>query len=188
MRLFLFAWTAYFFDLIAWASSDSHHAETHIPWQALYPQFLNFGLVVILLLVFGRKKIAYFFDSRKAQYKELVVRAESAKSEAEDLKQKIWDRLTKLNESTPQNLKNAKAEAADLRRKIIQEAELLAGRLEDEASRSAEYELERAKLELKEEVLNLVLSTAEKSLATGIDGQNQKKLQNEFVCKIQVAR
>jgi F0F1-type ATP synthase membrane subunit b/b' len=58
--------------------------------------------------------------------------------------------------------------------------------LEEEAKRTAAVELEKAKAELRHELLREALSKSSDSLGRSLDSNEQKKLQNEFAEKIQV--
>ncbi|MCB0364240.1 MAG: ATP synthase F0 subunit B [Bdellovibrionaceae bacterium] len=173
---------------LAASGGGGEHDAHHIPWGALGPQFLNFGAVLILILVFGRKPIMAHFQQRHQQYSDLVTRAEKAKDEAETQKRKIFERLTKLEKTSNESIEKARAEAADLKNHIIKDAEKLSQKLETEAGRSALFELERAKNELRSEMIQIAISAAKEALVDEVDDGKQQKLQTEFVEKIQVVR
>lgn len=170
------------------ASGGGEHDLHHIPWDALKPQFLNFGAVVILIVWFGRKKIAQHFSQRHAEYTDLVTRAEKAKDAAESHKRKISERLNKLEKTSTDSMAKAKAEAADLKNHIIKDAQKLAEKLEKESGRSALFELERAKNDIRNEMIQVAITAAKKALAEEVDDGKQQRLQTEFVEKIQVVR
>lgn len=174
--------------VMAASGGGGDHDAHHIPWGALVPQFLNFGAVLILILVFGRKPIIAHFQQRHQQYSDLVTRAEKAKDEAESHKHKISERLTKLEKTSTESIEKARAEAADLKNHIINDAEKLAVKLESEAGRSALFELERAKNELRSEMIQIAINAAREALVDEVDDGKQQKLQTEFVEKIQVVR
>lgn len=176
-----------FFFSAAWASSEGHGGGEHeIPWAALYPQFLNFTAVIVLIVTFGRKKIAAHFHGRKAMYADLVTRSELAKNQAEDQKQKIVERLTKLDQTTSDSIQRAKAEASDLKRNIIRDAQEIAARLERDAVRFSQFELDRAKTELRNEIISQAFDGAESILSKDVNAGKHKQLQSEFTAKIKV--
>ena len=57
-----------------------------------------------------------------------------------------------------------------------------------ETERTAESEIQRAKLESRDELLNASLEQAKKILKEKVNEPDQKRLQDEFVEKIQVVR
>ncbi len=171
----------------AWASSAGHGGGEHeIPWTALYPQFLNFTAVIVLIVIFGRKKIAAHFHGRKAMYTDLVTRSQLAKNQAEDHKQKIVERLTKLGQTTSDSIQKAKAEASDIKRNIIRDAQEIAKRLETDAARFSQFELERARTELRNEIISQAFDGAVSILATDVSPGKHKMLHSEFAAKIKV--
>lgn len=172
----------------AWASSGGHGGggEHEIPWTALYPQFLNFTAVIVLIVIFGRKKIAAHFHGRKAMYTDLVTRSQLAKNQAEDHKQKIVERLTRLDQTTSDSIQKAKAEASDIKRNIIRDAQEIAKRLETDAARFSQFELERARTELRNEIISQAFDGAVSILATDVKPGRHKILHSEFAPKIKV--
>lgn len=168
------------------ASGGAHH-EGGIP-SAVWYQFVNFGLFVALLAFVLRKPIRTFFTSREQGFKQALVKAESAKREAEAKRREIQERLSKL-ESTSQNaIAEARAEAEALKAKIIRDAEELTRNMKEDTRRTAEIEIERAKAELRQELLSQSVAMARQMLNDKINEPDQKRLQTEFVDKIQVVR
>jgi F-type H+-transporting ATPase subunit b len=180
--------------LLAFANEGGHEAVAHdaheshgIPSVVWY-QVLNFGLYVALLVFFLRKHVVKFFREREASFKQALVKAEQAKHEAEKKRGEIHQRLTHLETSTEESLAKARAEAEALKAKIIAEAEELSAKMKEEAKRTAELEIERAKTHLREELLAQATEMSKKMLVEKMAEQDQKRLQTEFIDKIQVVR
>ena len=169
----------------SFAASAAHGDAHAIPWSNLFVQALNFGLFAILMFLAVRKTIKALFENRAKEYQQLVSRAEAARQEAERGKQNIKDRLNKLESSADQGMKQARVEAEELRGRMIQEAKTLAARLEAEAERSAKVETEKAKAELRKDLLQQALRETREDLKK-LGSTDQKKLQAEFADKIQV--
>lgn len=177
---------------LLWAESGhgntEHGGHEGIPWPTIVSQAVNFGLLLILLAYLTRQSITKMFSERKKMYLELVQKADEAKFEAESNRQQIADRLQKLEGSAQQSLEQAKAEAAEMQQRLISEAQELASKAREEAERAARFELERAKQELRAEILTTALEAAQKAMRDKVGSPEQKKLQNEFVEKFQVVR
>lgn len=172
-----------------WAEEATHgaHAGGHeVPWSSLGVQAFNFVFLFLVLFVVLRKSVAVHFENRAREYSELVERAEAAKAEAEKGKIEIQSRLEKLQASAANTVNQARSEAEELRRRLIDEAQGLAVKLEQEARRTAAVELEKSKAELRRELLKGALENATQTLSKDLSANEQKKLQNEFVEKIQV--
>jgi F-type H+-transporting ATPase subunit b len=83
-------------------------------------------------------------------------------------------------------LERAKAEAADLRSQIISEAKSISQRLREETNRAVQAEIYKAQKEIRETLVTESLKAAHKALNEQVNDDQHKKLENEFVEKIQV--
>ncbi len=170
--------------LTALAAAGGEHHDG-IP-TVLWLQVVNFGLYVALLFYLLRKPVRSFFEGRVENYNSALKRAEAQKHEAESKRREIQERLTKLESTSAQSIAEARAEAEALRQRVLVEARELSEKLRAEAQRTAQIELERAKFALRQEMLSQSVQLATKILADKIQEQDQKRLQTEFVEKIQV--
>ncbi len=173
-------------------AEDAHHAaagahDAHaIPWGAIFIQSFNFFLLIGLLAFLLRKTVKTHFAHRAKDYQELVSRAENAKREAERGHAEIKARLDKLEAGASEGLERARREAAEMKTKLQAEARELSEKVEAEAKRSAQVELEKAKDELRRELLDSALQASHLTLKTSLNPNEQSRLQKEFVEKIQV--
>jgi len=166
------------------AGEAAHHA-VEIPTSLTF-QFINFVLYAALLVWFLRKPVKNYFADRESAFNQALVKAKHAKEEAEKNKREVADRLAKLQSSADQSVREAKADAETLKAKIIAEAQDMAKRMREEAQRSATMEIERAKNELREDLLNQSVALSKKILSEKMAEPDQKRLQTEFVDKIGV--
>jgi F-type H+-transporting ATPase subunit b len=190
-----------FLTAMAWAQEGAEHAaeaahgageaaahggHEGIPWDSIFVQSFNFLVLVALLVFLLRKTVKAHFQHRANDYKQMVERADAAKREAEQGKLAIKSRLDKLESGASEGLNRAKQEAAELRAKLQSEAKELSEKIEVEAKRSAQVELEKAKDELRRELLDSALQASHLTLKTSLNANEQSRLQKEFVEKIQV--
>ena len=151
-------------------------------------QFVNFGIYAVALLYFLRQPVRSYFSARQENFKQALLKAEQAKAQAENQRREIQERLTKLESTRDESIAQARSEAAALKKQIIEEAKALSEKLQQDAKRTAEIELERARLALRQDLLAQSVQLAQKLLADKdkLQDQDQKRLQSEFVGKIQV--
>lgn len=173
--------------LAAGGGHGSEHGSGGIPSMVTY-QAINFVLYVALLFFLLRKPVKSFFKGREDSFKQALIKAEAARAEAEKKRQEIQERLSKLESTADQSIAQARAEADSLKARIIQEAQEISTHLKEEARRTADLEIERAKVELRSELLNQAVALSQKMLVDKIADNDQKRLQTEFVEKIQVVR
>lgn len=170
---------------LLWAA-EGHGHEVHVPWSSLGVQTFNVLALVFFLVFILRKGAQAHFAHRAKEYTELVQRAQAAKIEAERGHREIKERLEKLEAGSEQSLVQARREADELKARMIAEAREVANKMKDEAQRTIGAELEKAKAELRHELLQSALATSHEVLKSSLGSTEQKKLQNEFVAKIQV--
>lgn len=168
-------------------AAGAAHGEAGIPASVMW-QAINFALFVGLLWFLLRKKVPAYFAERAANFNLALAKAEKARQEAEEQKRVIEARLQALQSSADQSVAQAKLDAEELRQKIVREAQEISVRIIEDARHTAEIELQRAKSELREEVLSQAMVAAKKILSEKIADTDQKRLQSEFVEKIQVVR
>jgi F-type H+-transporting ATPase subunit b len=162
-------------------------AEAGIPAVVWY-QVGNFALFVLILFFLLRKKVVLFFREREEAFRQAVLKAKATKEDADNRKRQIEERLSKLEASTSQSIEEARVEAENMHRQIVQEAKELSVRLQEDARRTADFEIQRAQVELRNELLTESLAAAKKVLGEKVVEADQKRLQTEFVDKIQVVR
>lgn len=160
------------------------HQEAGLPTVVIL-QLINFLLYVGVIVYLGRKPIANYFKNRQLNYNAAVKRSDAARAEAQAKRAEIQSRLSKLEATRDESVQNARKEAAALRAQIVEEAKALSSKLKSEAERTAVVEVERAKLALREELLNQSVTMAQRILTDKMQDQDQKRLQDEFVAKIQ---
>lgn len=180
-----------FFTALAFAEEADHaaaggHGAHAIPWNSIFVQAFNFGLLLIVLFFLLRKSVAAHFENRAKEYAQLVERAETARKQAEKSHSEIKERLAKLESTAEQSVRTAQTEAEELKGRMITEAKSISDKLEVEAKRSVAVELDKAKAELRRELLARALDASRDSFKKNLGSTEQKKLQNEFVEKIQV--
>ena len=167
------------------ASAGGDHA-VHVPGWALFVQAFNVVVLLTILFILLRKGAVAHFANRAKEYNDLVQRAEAAKQKAELGHREIKERLDKLESGAEASLIQARVEADELKAKMIGEARAVSERLRSEAQHTVATEIERAKAELRADLLQSALATSQEVLKSSLSSSEQAKLQSEFVQKIQV--
>ncbi len=167
-----------------------HEGAAHeggIP-QIVFYQAINFFGVVLLLFFIGRKKVSGFFNKRYEALAGAVREAKLLKEAAEKKHEEYTVKIQNLNRESEKILQQIRADGEETRRKIIEEAQRVAAAIQVEAQRAAANEIERAKVHLYEEVLQQALDGAHVLLTKSIAEGDQKRLQKEFVEKIEAVQ
>lgn len=154
----------------------------------VYLQAFNFLLYAGVLFYFLRTPVKNYFSGRGVAFNAALVKAQAAKEEAEAKKQEVAARLNQLEATANQQIAQAKTDSEALRLRIMKDAEDITRNLKNEAHRTAEFEVERAKNELRQELLNQSVALSTKILQEKMAEGDQKRLQTEFVDKIGASR
>jgi F-type H+-transporting ATPase subunit b len=134
----------------------------------------------------SKKPIKEFFGGREQSYKQALAKAQAARVEAEAKRKEMQERLTQLESSSAEAIAKARAEAESLKQKIVADAGQLSELLKEEAKKTAQIEIDRARNELREELLSQSVALSTKLLQDKMVAKDQERLQTEFVDKIQV--
>ena len=173
---------------LAGGGGDAHGDPHAIPWGMILQQLFNLSLALFIIVYFFGGKIGQHFAQRKEEFSQLLRKAEEAKVSAEKNKREITERLQKLESTSESTIKEAKAEAETLKKKILDDALHLSQRLEEEAARTATFEVERAKLKLRNELLEKSLEKSKSSLVSEVDGSKSQQLNKQFISHLQVSQ
>lgn len=183
MKLLFFAVFAVSLCAFAEGSAEGHQ---EIPWKAIFFQALNFGIVVAGLFILLRKKVSSHFADRKANYESALNQAQKMKEEARARFEEMKERLEHLEKTSASSIEDAAKEAETMKVGLIQEASSLAQQIALDTKKTIELEVLKAKLKLREEIVQGGIQMARGTLKTSVDESAQKNLQKEFLDKIQV--
>jgi len=155
-----------------------------IDWRMVGTQILGF-----LILLWGLRKWAWGPVTAQLEARRQKIAAEFSEAErrqkaADALKAKLEQDLRGIEAQARARLQESVAEgqqvAAEIRAQAQKEAQDRLARAEDEMMR----EREKAKELLKEQVIRLSLTAAEKILKTKLDDPAQRKLAGQFIDEV----
>lgn len=170
---------------LAMAAEGRHEAGGHegIPFVIVY-QAINVALLIALLYGLTRKKVRIYFSSRLETHEQAKKSAQKAFAEAQERHAEVTKKLQGLHADENVTIERAQAEAMILKSKLIQEAEQLASHIASDAKKTAHYEFEKAKQDLKKEAFDQALKLARSEIEKNLNEKDQKNLQRQFVDNI----
>jgi F-type H+-transporting ATPase subunit b len=173
---------------VAAVAAEEAPEAFEFPLKEIIFQVLNFSVLVIGLVYLLKDKVRAHFTERARAYHELVNRAEKARQEAQARKTEIEQKIVALEGGLTTSKRAAQKDADDLKMRLLNDARSTAARLEHEAQLAARFEIERAKAQLRTEMVDEALIIATAVLKNQVGDPDRRRLQNEFVEKIQVVR
>jgi F-type H+-transporting ATPase subunit b len=168
------------------ASGGEHHSEG-IPKSVVYGA-INFAGVLALLYYFTRDKVRSYFSSRHEKLTAAIREAKILKDEADRKHSEYTEKIRNLEREAGNILSQIRREGEETKARMIDEAKKLAETIEAEAKRAAQNEVEKAKAQLYDEVLQQALDGARSVLAKSVAENDQRRLQKEFVEKIEAVQ
>ncbi len=161
--------------------------EDHgIAWGDLFWPFVNFFLLVGIIVFFTRKPFSEFFKSRTEKIENSIKEAAEAKALAEKTLAEVRERLKNSEQETGQIIDAARKTGEKEKEALIAEGEHMKQKIVEQAKASIEFELEKAKQSLKSEAALLALEAAEKEISSRLGSGEQEKLIDEYIKKIEV--
>ena len=153
------------------------------PWSLLF-KFINFAVMLGILLKFAAKPFKDFLRNRQAAIKEKVDEADRLLKEAESLKGTYQEKLARLDGEIETFRKWALEETEKEKAKILAEAHAMAGRIREQAQLAYDQELEDAMATVRAEIARRTLVTAEQTIRQIFKEEDHNKMVDEFIEKL----
>lgn len=156
-------------------------SESWLDWVF---KIINFAVLVGLLVKFAGKPLKNYLAGRHKTIKQKFEDAERALKEAEALKAKYEERLSKLNEEIETFKKSVIEETEKEKKKILDEAHQFAARIKEQARLTYEQEAKEIMGRIKEEIARLTMERTEKILREKFSQKDHMRMVDEFIEKI----
>lgn len=154
------------------AAEESHQAGAH-PDFLFFAAVFNFGLFVVLLVIFLRKPLAVFLRRRRLELEDLIQRVLRQQEELEKQKKELAQALADLDGETEARLRDAKDAAAREGEQVLAEAQRQAQQIVKDAETRSQQMLrqvaEQAKQEFVDQLLAATTVQMQKVLTAEVD-------------------
>ena len=141
----------------------------------------SFILLLVLIKKFAWSNITSIFEERAEKIATDIDSAEQARQKAEALAQKREDELSGSRKEAKTIIENAKETAEQSKANILADAKLEAGRLKEKANQEIAQNKVEALQSVKDEVADLTVSLAGKSISQNLDGYAHKELIDQYI-------
>jgi len=173
------------FAAVAFASEGGGEESTSVLKAYLWP-VINF-LILVAVMIFMLKKmdIKGFFKKRTELIEQSLREAREAKELAQKALAEVEERLKVKDTEMEQILAGAKQSGENEKARLIEEGDKLKARILEQAKTNIDYEVKRAKESIKEEAVEIAMELAEKKLREKLSKEEQLKLLEESLAKIE---
>jgi len=153
----------------------------------LFFPFVNFILLVAVVVYFARKPVREYFATRRAAIQDDLHSASELRREAEERFAKWLRKLVDLEAELEQIRTTARGRAESEREHIIADATATAERIRADATAAIEQELRRSREVLREEAADLAVELAGNLLRESVTEADRERLVGEFIARIEGA-
>ncbi|PID38511.1 MAG: hypothetical protein CSB49_05195, partial [Proteobacteria bacterium] len=146
--------------------------------------FINFAILLYLLIRFAGKPLSDYLAERHEQIKKDLDEAAKLRDEAKAQLDEVNTKLAGLDDEIAEIKRAVKADAEEEKKRIIANAEAEAEALVTGAERTLDIEIERAKRKLEVSAVQAALRSAEKLLEREIKDADVTRLREEYLTQI----
>jgi F-type H+-transporting ATPase subunit b len=169
------------FDCDDAGERSQRRTTMNINWSQLTTNILGF-----LLLFWGLKKWAWgpllgFLDERRGKIEGDFERIREGQRENQSLKEEFESDLREIEASARKKIEEAVAEGNSIAAGIKEEAQAQARKKLDKARTDIEHERAKARVALRNDIVDMALQGAEKVLKKELQGQGQKEMVGRYI-------
>ncbi|MBI4775934.1 MAG: ATP synthase F0 subunit B [Deltaproteobacteria bacterium] len=157
--------------------------EWDLAWR-----IINFLILAFIVVKFGKDPIRNLLRNRSAEIDSEIKKAELLKAEAQKEYQGILAEVSQAGDRIREMTEIILAQAEAHRRRLIEEAETAASRTIEDAKAISEFELRKARHELREELVDMAIQLAEEKIRTKITRKDHIQLAEKYVSDLASAR
>lgn len=143
-----------------------------------------FAVLLLAMWKWGVPAVKNMMQAREDRIRTDLERAESAKTEADQLLEQYRAQLADARNEAGRLIEEARQAAEQVRRDLVARAEAEASEIRARAQEDARLAAERAMAELRERVGELAIQLAEKIVERNLDRETQMALVNSYIDQV----
>lgn len=168
--------------LAAGAPEAAEHAGFMKEWGW---KIVNFAILVSVLVYFLKKPLASYLKGRTEMIEKSLAEARQARELAEKALKEVEQKLSLKESEMAEILESVKLSGGAEREALIKEAERLAEKVVEQARTNMEFEFKKARDSIRKEAVDLALELSEKRLKEKLTPDEQKKLLEEAITRLE---
>lgn len=148
-------------------------------------KILNFGILFFILYKFGKKPLQDFLRGRTGLIEKTLKEAREAKELAQKALAEVEERLKVKDKEVEEIITSARQSGEKEKARLIEEGEKMKEKILGQARTNIDFEVKKAKEAIKEEAVEIAMELAEKKLRDKLSKEDQLKLLEESLVKIE---
>jgi F-type H+-transporting ATPase subunit b len=147
----------------------------------LFAQVISFLVLLFILRIFLWGRFLKVLDDRKEKVASDLKKISDAQADVEKLKQDYLGKLSAIEETSREKIKEAVMEGRRITEEIKSKARVEAEGIIRNAKEVTKFELDKAKGQLKDEIIDMAMRSAERLIQEKMNAQQDKKLVENFL-------
>ncbi|MCX5716965.1 MAG: F0F1 ATP synthase subunit B [Nitrospirae bacterium] len=148
-------------------------------------KIINFGILFFIIFKFGKKPLQDFLKKRTELIEKSLKEAREAKELAQKALAEVEERLKARDREIGEIVSSAKESGEKEKGRLIEEGSRMKEKILEQARTNIAYEVKRAKETIMEEASAIAIELAEKKLKEKLTKEEQLKLLEESIAKIE---
>lgn len=161
------------------------HSDHVFTWKDWLWPVVNFLVLVVVLVKFGRTPIKEFFKNRTAMIEKSLKEAQEAKELAQKTLIEVQKRLNNTDKEIEQILEAARKSGEKEKEAIIVEGERLREKILTQAKSNIDFELQKAKDAIKSDAALMALEIAEQQIKEKLGRKEQETLIDDYIKRLE---
>jgi len=170
---------------VAFANEGGGEESASILKAYLWPVINFLILVGVMAYVLKKMDIKGFFKKRTELIEQSLREAREAKELAQKALAEVEERLKVKDTEIASIIAGAKLSGENEKARLMEEGDKLKARILEQARTNIDYEVKRAKESIKQEAVEIAMELAEKKLKERLSKDEQLKLLEESLAKIE---
>ncbi|MEW6027124.1 MAG: F0F1 ATP synthase subunit B [Planctomycetota bacterium] len=146
---------------------------------------VNFIILVLILNKFLFKRVLTHLDTRKKEIEDTFGKIEQDKKHIAQLSDEYQAKLSQIEKEAYQKIQAAVKEGLSAKTEIISEAHLQADNVLRKAKDEIELEKDKVMKEMRQEIISLSITAAEKIIRKELDEKSNSRIVSEFLEEIE---
>jgi F-type H+-transporting ATPase subunit b len=170
---------------IAFASGGGEEGSAGAIAKDYLWKIINFGILFFVLYKFGKKPLQSFLKQRTELIEKTLKEAQQARELAQKALAEVEERLKARDREIGEIVLSAKESGEKEKARLIEEGSRMKEKILEQARTNIAYEVKKAKETIMEEASAIAIELAEKKLKEKLTKEEQLKLLEESLAKIE---
>jgi F-type H+-transporting ATPase subunit b len=170
--------------IILFFAGDVLAAENSATWRPTYDlimKWVNFGILVFIIVKFGKGPIMNFLHGRKKEVADEIDRFETAREKALAEMKETQTKLDEREKYLADMKSNVRAQAENNKKRLIEDARRQGVQMLEDAKKKVEYQIIAARQSFQSEMIDMAMNIASEKLPKEISEYDNEIMVEQYL-------